>query len=124
CVALHIFKSPTPVKENQRLMWVTQAPTVEDQLGQMTIANEMLHALLPQEKITLSPNGACDVFVVRNSQGERPIAAKTETLKSQVETNLKWLNWFLDRMSTSYMYEFYRNRAAAKLEKCIAAGAP
>ncbi|MGA9600261.1 MAG: hypothetical protein WBS22_08425, partial [Methylocystis sp.] len=31
CVALHIFKSPTPVKENQRLMWVTQAPTVEDQ---------------------------------------------------------------------------------------------
>jgi hypothetical protein len=93
-------------------------------LGQMTIANEVLHALLPQEQITISPNGGCDAFVVRSSRGERPIAAKMETLKSQVETNLKLLNWFSDRMSTSYMYDFYKKRALAKLENCTAAGSP
>lgn len=92
--------------------------------GHMIIANDVLSILLPQEEIKLSRKGECDEFSVRDSGGERVIKPKTEMLESQLRTNINWLDGFLKRTSTPFMYDFYRRKAVEKLGKCAAASSP
>jgi hypothetical protein len=93
-------------------------------LGHMTIANDVLSILLPRDEIELSRKGGCDEFSVRDSGEERLITPKREMLETQLRTNMNWLDGFLKRTSTPFMYDFYRKRAAEKLRKCAAQSTP
>lgn len=87
----------------------------------MLIASEILHSLFPRERIELSQVDECERYVVAAAGNERPIEVKPELLKTQLQTNINWLDGFMKvkRAPSPFMYELYREKAVEKLRKCV-----
>jgi len=86
------------------------------EIGHMVIANSILPLIFPDLKGNYQQSGPCAFRLSSDPSVE--VALEPQRLKFATETNIGWLNRFIDRMPETELYEWYRLRASAKATEC------
>jgi hypothetical protein len=86
----------------------------------MLIANLMISELPSTPRVALSQGpGPCDTFIVTGEKAQKQITPDPAIFKIQLQNNIAWHENYIKKVTTPWLYRFYKERAEARMKKCI-----